>query len=1268
MSEREGATMKQGQDGRPLQSCFFRFLCVVVCVSALAASASKAAGPQPFDAADRAATLAATPVTDTTYLVHLESRVFLPQKRADLAGTGREKVFVQFERTLRGDEVAALEAKGLVVYESLEPFTYLVSVSSSAAAALAQDPLFRGWEPIEASDKVTASLYLDSIPEHAQQPGGQAAVFFRFYDDVPLGDALGVLDSAGVSVSDRSSFLFGSRIQATAKRDQILAACQSPLVRAAFEIPPPFVIHNVQSGTLSNVPVVQAAPYGLTGSGVAVGVWDEGQVRNTHLDLTTRVTNREVVQPISQHSTHVTGTILGSGAGNAAAKGMAPSATGFSFDFNGDVPSEQAGAVALTSDAIALSNNSWGPVLGWRFNLGTCQWTTVGLDAFFGAYIGDSQIWDALVKDKKYVVVKSAGNDASDCGPARTCTGCPSGPISCPPPSATCDGTLGSDGIRYDLLDPIGVAKNVLTVGSVGDASGRAYYSSSGPADDGRIKPEIVADGGDLSVDNGVTSTCSASDASYCAEQGTSMAAPVVSGIVALIDQVWKNLHSQRSPALNKPTPELVKALLINTAADLGRPGPDYIYGFGLAKAKEAIDQLQAPNPAGQSLFISNRVRIGFVSEGELLNYKISTPAGVPTGEIRTTVAWTDVEGSSAAIVRYCNYLDTKVACTSDANCPGAVCMTAPCGAVPCNLKNDIETVMFNVAGTAIIGVPYVPPGVASLTANAGQFVNHVDPVEQIVTADPTGGNFPLHVFGFTVGSGQQRVAVVSNKKLIFFPSNDNFAGARTIPALVPADPLANQCASGEVPCPGTLYPHNTWDSVNYDATDEAGEPLVSLSQAFSVWFKWVAPATGQTVFDTLGADYDSVLGVYTGASLGSLTLVSGNDDFSTTKQSRVTFTANIGTTYYIQVSGYAGGAPDRSMGVFPLNYYQTSACGNGTLEPGETCDDGNTAAGDCCSATCVAAAGGSACSAPGNVCIPGTCNGTGSCVLGAPLVCNDSNLCTNDSCNPVTGCVFANNTAACNDGNACTTADTCGGGVCVGGPPPALPAATSALTMPTKTTLSWTAVLLATGYDVVRGDLGLLRSGGGNFTTATAECLANDQAATTLGYAAVPAPGSGSFFLMRGSNCSGSGTYDTASPDQVGSRDAEVDASGVSCGTSCSRTRCVTGPAFDSGCDSCTAALCGVDPFCCNTAWDSTCVTEVRTQCGSLGCMDSAGTCGHTLCTTGSALTPGCDNPPLNPSCVATICAADSFCCAGGWDGTCVSEVSLCGWHCGVK
>src|SRR5881296_9628 len=94
----------------------------------------------------------------------------------------------------------------------------------------------------------------------------------------------------------------------------------------------------------------------------------------------------------------------------------------------------------------------------------------------------------------------------------------------------------------------------------------------------------------------------------------------------------------------------------------------------------------------------------------------------------------------------------------------------------------------------------------------------------------------------------------------------------------------------------------------------------------------------------------------------------------------------------------------------------KVAICGNGFLDPGEQCDDGNTLDGDCCSSTCQFDPAGAPCTGT-NVCLTATtCDGAGVCGGGTPTL------------------------AACNDGNACTTADTCAGGVCVGGPPPFCP------------------------------------------------------------------------------------------------------------------------------------------------------------------------------------------------------------------------------------
>src|SRR5207247_1296067 len=145
--------------------------------------------------------------------------------------------------------------------------------------------------------------------------------------------------------------------------------------------------------------------------------------------------------------------------------------------------------------------------------------------------------------------------------------------------------------------------------------------------------------------------------------------------------------------------------------------------------------------------------------------------------------------------------------------------------------------------------------------------------------------------------------------------------------------------------------------------------------------------------------------------------------------------------------------------------------CGNGVVDLGEQCDDGNLVAGDCCSPTCQFEPAGQACA--NNPCISGsTCDGAAACVGGAPntLPCNDGNacttadtcaggvcvggpppncvdgnVCTTDTCDPATGCVNTPNTVPCDDLNPCTSADTCAAGACVGGPPPPCPPAVPA-------------------------------------------------------------------------------------------------------------------------------------------------------------------------------------------------------------------------------
>ena len=115
-----------------------------------------------------------------------------------------------------------------------------------------------------------------------------------------------------------------------------------------------------------------------------------------------------------------------------------------------------------------------------------------------------------------------------------------------------------------------------------------------------------------------------------------------------------------------------------------------------------------------------------------------------------------------------------------------------------------------------------------------------------------------------------------------------------------------------------------------------------------------------------------------------------------------------------------------------------SGVCGDGTVDVGEDCDNGTTASGNCCSASCQFEVMGLSCS-DSNACTNGdTCDGAGSCTQGAPVFCDDTNDCTIDSCNPATGCTATNTPAgtSCNDSSLCTQSDSCNGaGSCIGDP-----------------------------------------------------------------------------------------------------------------------------------------------------------------------------------------------------------------------------------------
>ncbi len=94
------------------------------------------------------------------------------------------------------------------------------------------------------------------------------------------------------------------------------------------------------------------------------------------------------------------------------------------------------------------------------------------------------------------------------------------------------------------------------------------------------------------------------------------------------------------------------------------------------------------------------------------------------------------------------------------------------------------------------------------------------------------------------------------------------------------------------------------------NATQQVDDPefLKSEGNGTSIWWRWTAPVSGRFVFDTIGSDRDTILGVYEGSAFADLTPVAEADDgVSDTNESRLRFTATAGTEYFIAVDTFTG-------------------------------------------------------------------------------------------------------------------------------------------------------------------------------------------------------------------------------------------------------------------------------------------------------------------------------------------------------------------------
>jgi hypothetical protein len=408
----------------------------------------------------------------------------------------------------------------------------------------------------------------------------------------------------------------------------------------------------IAAGTTRTTKVYTGGGLGLSlnGSSISAGkvaLWDSDGVLASHVEFAGgRIEVRDKTSTTALHSTHVAGTMMAAGV-NSIARGMAfalPSL--YVFNFDNDTPEMSANAAALL-----ISNHSYGTAAGWSQNTSVTpeRWEFLGApgeneDYKFGYYDTESSEWDKICYNAPYYLpVKSAGNSRTVNGPA---VGQPFYRYNASRVMASAgprpEGISSNDG--YDNISTYGTAKNILTIGAINPLASGPYtaanirltaFSSWGPTDDGRIKPDLVADG------VRVISTSNAGSNSYSALSGTSMSTPNVSGSLILLQE----LYSQKN-GNNFMRAATLKALAIGTATEAGTAdGPDYSYGWGLLNMEAAAQSIL---DNGTKAKIAEHI----LSQGDQQFLEVTAAGAAP---LKGTICWTDPEAVAISSVNGLN-------------------------------------------------------------------------------------------------------------------------------------------------------------------------------------------------------------------------------------------------------------------------------------------------------------------------------------------------------------------------------------------------------------------------------------------------------------------------------------------------------------------------------------------------------------------------------------------------------------------------------------
>ena len=557
-----------------------------------------------------------------------------------------------FNDAVSQSDRAKLDKQGITFLSYLPDASYVLRIEATAKLELLNQVGMYSISSFEPRFKMQHELAAGTTPEYAQV-GSKSAVNFSVLKGVNVQRAMQATQAKGIAATPIMHF--NRVLSAIVSQQQLQDLAGLPFVEYIEPIDPPSEPENLvgttshRSSFISNE-FVNPVPY--NGAGVWVALGDDGSI-GPHIDYTGRTDQSTAGPDGGNHGDHIAGTIMGAGNLDPTTRGMAWAADIQVYD---------------VWDAVNSTPTSYN-------NPGVVVTSTSYSNGCNAGYTNFARSMDEQITMMPNLMhVFSAGNSGtSDCG-------------------------YGAGNEWGNVTGGVKVAKNVIAVGNLTDQDQLANSSSRGPAEDGRIKPELCG------VGTNVYSTNAGNI--YNSSTGTSMSAPGVSGTYAQLVHAFRDLNNGTTPKS-----ALIKNALMNTADDLGNAGPDFKFGFGRINARKALNVLA-----------NNYYASGTVANNQTVNQTITIPANAT--ELRVMVYWNDVEASANA---------------------------SPA------LVNDINMTVSTPQGGTLQPLVLDPtPNVAALDAPAVPGIDNLNNMEQVVINQPAAGNYTVNLDGFNIPFGPQ--------------------------------------------------------------------------------------------------------------------------------------------------------------------------------------------------------------------------------------------------------------------------------------------------------------------------------------------------------------------------------------------------------------------------------------------------------------------------------------------------------------------------------